>query len=81
MKKAKVELLVFRNFHIEFPSKKKVNHFNKYIADYMAANFPEQCKSEYDTLEALIYATSLKEVICKKVAELSGFKVELSASV
>ena len=79
--KTKVQLLVFKDFHIEFESKKEINQFNKYIADYMAANFPEQCKSEYDTLEALIYATSLKEVICKKVAELSGFKIELSASV
>ena len=79
--KTKVQLLVFRDFHIEFESKKAINQFNKYIADYMAANFPEQCKSEYDTLEALLYATSLKETICKKVAELSGFKIELSTSV
>ena len=79
--KTKVQLLVFRDFHIEFPSKKAVNHFNKYIANYMAANFPEQCKSEYDTLEALLYATLVKETVCKKVAELSGLKVEFSASV
>lgn len=74
--KKKVELLVFRNFHIEFTSKKAVNQFSKYISDYMSANFPEQSKSEYDTLEALLYATALKEAVCKKLAEVNGFKIE-----
>ena len=70
-----IELIVFRTFSIEVPTKKLVSEIHILADELILKHFPEYVNDGYDTLDELLKATSIKEGIYKLIANKMHLKI------
>ena len=71
----KTELIVFRTFSIEVPTKKLVSEINILADELTLKHFPEYARDGYDSLDELLKATAIKEAIYKLIADKMNLKI------
>ena len=69
------ELIVFRTFSIEVPTKKLVSEIHILADELILKHFPEYATDGYNTFDELLKATAIKEAIYKLIADKMNLKI------